>query len=72
LQSYNTALKNGSSGRASVGGVLDKALKGEETANYEFPLFTKSDARVDVLLNSSTRRDALGQIVGVVGVGQDA
>ena len=25
----------------------------------------------DVLLNSTTRRDASGQIVGVVGVGQD-
>jgi PAS domain S-box-containing protein len=57
--------------KLSVGAVLSKALQGEETANYEFPLFTHSGARVDVLLNSSTRRDALGQIVGVVGVGQD-
>jgi C4-dicarboxylate-specific signal transduction histidine kinase len=51
--------------------VLAKALHGEETANYEFPLFTQSGDRVDVLLNSSTRRDPAGQIVGVVGVGQD-
>ena len=51
--------------------VLDNALKGEETANYEFPLFTKDDKRVMVLLNSSTRRDAEGNIVGVLGVGQD-
>jgi PAS domain S-box-containing protein len=57
--------------KASVGEVLAKALKGEETANYEFPLFTQSGDRVDVLLNSTTRRDASGQIVGVVGVGQD-
>jgi C4-dicarboxylate-specific signal transduction histidine kinase len=34
-------------------------------------LFTQSGDRVDVLLNSSTRRDPAGQIVGVVGVGQD-
>jgi len=57
--------------KASVGEVLVKALKGKETANYEFPLFTKSGDRVDVLLNSTTRRDTSGQIVGVVGVGQD-
>ena len=58
--------------KLAVGEVLQKALNGEETANYEFPLFTKSgDISVDVLLNSTTRRDAAGQIVGVVGVGQD-
>ena len=57
--------------KASVGEVLEKALKGHETANYEFPLFTKCGDRVEVLLNSTTRRDTSGQIVGVVGVGQD-
>ncbi|MFT5550348.1 MAG: PAS domain S-box-containing protein [Candidatus Azotimanducaceae bacterium] len=57
--------------RASVGEIMEKALKGEETANFEFPLFTKSGDRVDVLLNSTTRRDASGKIVGVIGVGQD-
>ena len=57
--------------RKAVKQVLDNALKGEETANYEFPLFTKDNRRVMVLLNSSTRRDADGKIVGVLGVGQD-
>jgi PAS domain S-box-containing protein len=57
--------------KLSVGEVLAKALQGDETANYEFPLFTQSGDRVDVLLNSTTRRDASGKIVGVVGVGQD-
>jgi C4-dicarboxylate-specific signal transduction histidine kinase len=57
--------------KSSVGAVLDKALKGEETANYEFPLFTKAGTQVDVLLNSSTRRNASGDTVGVVGIGQD-
>jgi PAS domain S-box-containing protein len=51
--------------------VLDNALKGQETANYEFPLFTKDGQRVMVLLNSSTRRNAEDEIVGVIGVGQD-
>jgi C4-dicarboxylate-specific signal transduction histidine kinase len=57
--------------RPSVSQVLANALKGEETANFEFPLFTKTGTRVDVLLNSTTRRDATGQTVGVIGVGQD-
>ena len=57
--------------RNAVKQVLDNALKGKETANYEFPLFTKDGKRVMVLLNSSTRRNAVGEIVGVLGVGQD-
>ena len=57
--------------KGSVKEVLEKALKGEETDNYEVPLFTKDGDRIMVLLNASTRRDADGNIVGVVGVGQD-
>ena len=57
--------------RKSVQQVLDRALEGQETANFEFPLITKSGARVEVLLNASTRRDANGSIIGVVGIGQD-
>jgi PAS domain S-box-containing protein len=55
----------------SVKKVLDDALLGKETTNYEFPLFAKNGTRVMVLLNSSTRRDTNGQIIGVLGVGQD-
>ncbi|HIG68589.1 MAG TPA: PAS domain-containing protein [Myxococcales bacterium] len=57
--------------KSSVREVLDKALQGEQTANYEFPLYTKDSARVDLMLNASSRRDAEGNIVGVFGVGQD-
>jgi PAS domain S-box-containing protein len=57
--------------KKSVKKVLDEALKGKETANYEFPLFAKDGERVMVLLNSSTRRNVDGQINGVLGVGQD-
>jgi PAS domain S-box-containing protein len=57
--------------RASVKGVLDNALLGREAANFEFPLFTKDERRVDVLLNATTRRDVSGNVVGVIGVGQD-
>jgi len=55
----------------SVRGVLKDALQGNETANYEFPLYTKDGRRIEVLLNATTRRDIDGNIVGVLGVGQD-
>ena len=51
--------------------VLDNALQGRETANFEFPLYTKDQCRVEVLLNATTRRDVSGNVVGVIGVGQD-
>jgi PAS domain S-box-containing protein len=51
--------------------VLNEALKGNETSNYEVPLFTKSGERVMVLLNATSRRNPEGEVVGVVGVGQD-
>ena len=55
----------------SVQDVLDRALSGDETANFEFPLYTKEGDRVEVLLNATTRRDVAGEIIGVLGVGQD-
>jgi len=51
--------------------VFEKALGGIETANFEFPLYTKSRDRREVLLNATTRRDVRGNIIGVIGVGQD-
>ena len=57
--------------RTAVSAVLDKALKGEETANFEFPLITKNGVRIEVLLNATTRRDEQGHVIGVVGIGQD-
>ena len=54
-----------------VQAVLDQALHGEETANFEFPLITKAGIRLDVLLNATTRRNEQGNIIGVVGIGQD-
>jgi PAS domain S-box-containing protein len=57
--------------KVAVGDVLAKALNDEETVNIEFSLFSKSGTRIDILTNSTTRRDAAGKIIGVVGVGQD-
>ena len=57
--------------QVSVKEVLDNALHGRETANFEFPLYTRDQRRVEVLLNATTRRDVSGNVVGVLGVGQD-
>eukprot|EP00959_Pyramimonas_sp_CCMP1952_P147554 3087824-Pyramimonas_sp.AAC.1 len=46
-------------------------VQGKGTVNFELPLFTKDGQRVDLLLNATTRRDDEGNVVGVVGVGQD-
>ena len=57
--------------KEAVQAVLSRALASEETSNYELPLYTKSNERVEVLLNATTRRDASGEVVGVVGIGQE-
>ena len=57
--------------REPVKQVLDNALKGVETTNYEFPLNTKDGKRLQILLNATTRRDMDGNIIGVIGIGQD-
>lgn len=57
--------------RSSVADVLMKALSGQETANFSLPLLSKHGQRYTVLLNATTRRDAKGEVTGVVGVGQD-
>lgn len=57
--------------KASLEEVSAKALKGEETANFEFPLKTKDGQLVIILFNATTRRDASGNIIGVFGIGQD-
>ena len=57
--------------RSSVQEVLDKALQGEETSNYELEFRIKSNEIRYLLVNSTTRQDAEHNIIGVVGVAQD-
>jgi PAS domain S-box-containing protein len=57
--------------RESVNDVLDKALKGNETSNYELEFRTKSNEIRHLLVNATTRMDAEWKVVGVVGVAQD-
>jgi len=57
--------------RESVQDVLDNALNGNETSNYELEFRTKSNEIRYLLVNATTRRDPESNIVGVVGVAQD-
>ncbi|OWZ20877.1 Histidine kinase A [Phytophthora megakarya] len=57
--------------REAVGLVLSKALEGVETANFEFPLMTKAGRRVEILLNATSRFNEHGEVIGMVGIGQD-
>ena len=57
--------------RASVGEVFGRALQGFDCQNFEFSIISKDGVRVELLLNAASRRNAAGDIVGVVGVGQD-
>jgi PAS domain S-box-containing protein len=57
--------------RESVNQVFKKALKGDETGSFEFLFYTKDNSLVMILLNVTTRRDASGAVIGVVGLGQD-
>ena len=51
--------------------ILDEALNGNETSNYELQFITKSGEPRFLLVNATTRRDPENNIVGVVGVAQD-
>ena len=51
--------------------LLEKTLKGIETATFEVPLFTKVKEQVMILLNTNARIDTDGKIVGVLVVGQN-
>lgn len=57
--------------RQSVQDIMDKALKGDETSNYELEFRTKENEIRYLLVNATTRRDSDSHVVGVVGVAQD-
>ena len=50
--------------RSSVKDVLQRALCGDETSNYEVPLITKDGRRLEVLLNATPRYDYRGNVTG--------
>lgn len=57
--------------RHSVQEIMDSALEGRETSNYELEFQTKTNEVRYLLVNATTRRDVENKIVGVVGVAQD-
>jgi PAS domain S-box-containing protein len=57
--------------KSSVHEVMDNALNGKETSNYELEFQTKGKKIRNLLVNATSRRDAEGNVVGVVGVAQD-
>jgi PAS domain S-box-containing protein len=57
--------------KSSVHEVMDNALNGKETSNYELEFQTKGKKIRYLLVNATSRRDAEGNVVGVVGVAQD-
>ena len=57
--------------RHSVQEVLDKALQGDETSNYELEFLTISGEIRYLLVNATTRRDNENNIVGVLIIAQD-
>jgi PAS domain S-box-containing protein len=57
--------------KEKVGEILDAALNGNETSNYEVEVPSKSGEPIFLLVNATTRRDADSNVVGVVGVAQD-
>ncbi|ETM51172.1 hypothetical protein L914_04934, partial [Phytophthora nicotianae] len=57
--------------KVPVRSVLEKAFEDVETANFEFPLITKAGRRVEILLNATPRYNEQGEVMGMVGIGQD-
>ena len=54
-----------------VGEILEAALNGNETSNYEVEVTSKSGDPIFLLVNATTRRDPMKNVIGVVGVAQD-
>lgn len=57
--------------KEKVGEILQAALNGNETSNYEVQVTSKSGEPIFLLVNATTRRDPSSDIIGVVGVAQD-
>jgi len=57
--------------KEKVGEILEAALNGNETSNYEVEVTSKSGEPIFLLVNATTRRDPDKNVIGVVGVAQD-
>lgn len=50
--------------RETVQRILDEALQGNETSNFELEIVTKTGDRCFMLVNATTRRDPEFNVVG--------
>ena len=57
--------------RSSVKDILERAMEGNQTANYELPLLTKDGMWCHLLVNATTQRKADGRVKGVIGIAHD-
>merc|ERR1711937_370532 len=57
--------------RAGVHRILSNAMQGASNSNYALILTTKDGKTRQLLLNTSTRRNAMNDVIGVFGVAQD-
>jgi len=57
--------------KASFKSIIEQALVGKGTNNYELPIYTQAGEMVSVLLNCDSRYDEFGNIIGVINVGQN-
>ena len=57
--------------RKPVASILEAAFKGRGTSNFGFDINTKSRGVRHLLVNATTRRDAEGNVIGMIGVAQD-
>lgn len=54
-----------------VKNILSDTLIGKESSNYNLPFLTKDSSMIDLLINSTSRRDTTGQIIGAIGIAKD-
>ena len=55
----------------SIKQVVDEALRGLETTNFEFQMFAADGRRIHMLINASTWRDESGTVLGAIAISQD-
>jgi PAS domain S-box-containing protein len=55
----------------SIKQVMDSALRGDETSNFEFQMYTANGGRIHLLMNATTWRDDNGILLGAIAICQD-
>ena len=57
--------------REQVNFILGRALLGKNTSNFQIPMLRVDGKSVIMMINFSPRRNIIGEIIGVICVGQD-